>query len=194
MESNEIIQLIKQRNEKGLNCLYDQYSAALNGIAFRILYSEKLAEEVIQEVFLKIWNKIDQYDENKSTLFTWMSRIARNSALDIKRLKKFQHVQNTDSLDLGKHNIGSSRLDDAGLDTSALTAKLDKKHKMVLDYIYLEGYTHKETAEALQIPLGTVKTRIRNAISELRTVLQDEKHLFVGSSLFITIIILFLCL
>lgn len=90
METTELVRLLKVKDERGLAYLFDHYAAALNGIIFRIVLSDKLAEEILQQTFLKIWDKIDSYDADKSTLFTWMSRIARNSAIDAKRLKNMK--------------------------------------------------------------------------------------------------------
>lgn len=194
MDSTELVYKLKQKDEMALSYLYDNYSGALNGIISRILISESLAEEVLQQTFLKVWEKIEQYDAGKSTLFTWMSRIARNSAIDLKRLKKYEHLRKTDSLDLSIHNKQNSNMSLAGIDTESLISKLDAKHRLVIDYIYLNGFTQSETAKELQIPLGTVKTRLRNAISELRKILKDEKTLFIGAASIIVILISYLCL
>ena len=194
MESAEIVRLLRQRDEKGLSYLFDNYSGALNGIITRILKSEKLAEEVLQQSFMKIWDKIELYDESKSQLFTWMSRIARNTAIDVKRLKKFENLKNTDSLNLNIHNEQKNYMCQASMDVQSLISRLDDKHRNVLDHTYLYGYTQSETAKKLQIPLGTVKTRVRSAILELREILKEEKVLFVGSSILMIILIFVLCL
>lgn len=191
MNSLEIVKLIKQRDEKGLSYLYDNYSGSLNGIILRILNSEKLAEEVLQQTFLKIWDKIAQYDESKATLFTWMSRIARNSAIDIKRLKRTENLAHTDSLDLSIHNSRKEEINLAKIDADNLISKLDPKFEAVVSSIYLKGFTHKETAEALGIPIGTVKTRLRNGLLELRKQLKKETPLFLSITLLITLLICF---
>ena len=194
MTSKEIVRLLKLKDEKGLSYLYDNYSAALNGIIIRILKSDKLAEEVLQQTFLKIWNKIELYDDDKSQLFTWMSRIARNTAIDAKRLKKYENERNTYSLDLNIHNKLNSRMNMSSIDSESLISRLEAKYSEVLDCIYLNGYTQVETAKHLQIPLGTVKTRVRQSIMELREILKDEKVLFTGSFTAIAILITLLCL
>lgn len=194
MNTIEITRLLRSRDEKGLAYIYDHYSGALNGIIVRILRSEKLAEEVLQQTFLKIWDKIDLYDESKSQLFTWMSRIARNTAIDAKRLKKYEHLQNTCTFDLNKHDEKKNHIGLDGMDVQSLVSKLDEKHKIVLDYVYLNGYTQSETAEHLGIPLGTVKSRVRKAMVDLRGILNDEKVLFAGSFTTIIILILLVCL
>lgn len=193
MEVSEIIEKLKNKDEQALGYLFENYGPALNGIIMRILISEKLAEEVLLKTFLKIWDKIDQYDVSKSTLFTWMSQIARNSAIDVKRLKSYQNLQKTDTFKTEAHNLESIKINTASIDTKKLLDELDNKHRVVIDAIYLKGYTQSQAAEALNIPLGTVKTRLRNGIFELRRILKDEKNLFLGASLLIILIIAYLC-
>lgn len=194
MDTVEIIRLLKQKDEKALSYLYDHYAGALNGIIIRILKSDKLAEEVLQQTFMKIWDKIELYDEQKSRLFTWMSRIARNTALDEIRLKRNRISQKTHSLDLNIHNIQKNEISLAGMDVQSLIAQLDSKHKDVIDHTYLNGFTQKETAEKLDIPLGTVKTRVRSAILALREILKKEKVLFTGTSTLLILLISIICL
>lgn len=191
MELTELVRLLKVKDERGLSYLYDHYASALNGIINRIVLSDKLAEEILQQTFLKIWDKIESYDADKSTLFTWMSRIARNSAIDAKRLKKYENIQNTDSLDLSIHNKKTEYQATDSIDVKSLLLQIDEKYKTVLDHIYLQGYSHSEAAEILDLPLGTVKTRLRNGLQELRNYIGSEKNLFLSISLLISI---FLCI
>jgi len=180
MNVAEIITLLKNKDEAGLIYLYDNYAPALLGIIVRILQSEKAGEEVLQQTFLKIWEKIDTYDDTKGTLFTWMCKIARNSAIDQKRLIKFQHIQNTDSFEESIHNRKKEFINTASFDTDKILNFLDEPHKKVLDLIYLQGYSHTQASEKLGIPLGTVKTRLRNGTLKLRQMLKNEKQLFVN--------------
>ncbi|NNF34992.1 MAG: RNA polymerase sigma factor [Saprospiraceae bacterium] len=180
--------MIKARDEKGLATLYDKYSAALLGIIIRIIGKREVAEEILQQTFLKIWDGIDKYDASKSTLFTWMSTIARNSAIDKRRLVSYQNQNKTDDLDTHVSLVGNTSTKTHHIDVTQLNKLLDEKYKIVLDYVYLQGYSQSEAAEALEIPLGTVKTRIRQAIKILRDELKNEKNLFIG--LLILIIIL----
>lgn len=194
MEASEIIRRLKLKEEKALTYLFDNYAAALNGIILRILKSEKLAEEVLQQTFLKIWDKIDLYDESKSRLFTWMSSIAKNTALDVKRLKKYENDQNTYSLDVNLEVEQKIQLSSASIDAQYLIGQLGEKYGAVIECIYLNGYTQSETASELNIPLGTVKTRARSAILDLRDMLKDEKMLFTAAVSSLVILIVLLCL
>lgn len=130
------------------------------------------------------------YDNNKSTLFTWVSSIARNSAIDQVRLKSFSNLQKTDSLDNTVYDINITNLKTDGIDVEALMSKLDDKYKIVLDMMYLKGYSQSEISKKLDIPLGTIKTRVRSALGILRKELVNEKSLFFGIFLFILILFL----
>lgn len=185
MSVEEIIALLKNKDEAGLIYLYDHYAPALLGIIVRILQSEKAGEEVLQQTFLKIWEKIDTYKNSKGTLFTWMCKIARNTAIDQKRLIKFQQAQNTESFEESIHNRKCDFINTASFDANKILNFLDEAHKQVLDHVYLQGYSHTQTAKKLNIPLGTVKTRLRNGTLKLRAMLKNEKQLFVNFLLLI---------
>lgn len=109
-----------------------------------------------------------------------MSVIARNTALDQKRLKTFQDRQKTISTDEIVYRPMTGTPEGAGIDAAALLGKLDSGYRIVLEYAYLKGYTQQEIADTLDIPLGTVKTRIRAAIGMLREELKGEKNYFLG--------------
>lgn len=162
--------------------MYDQYSDALYGIILRTINDEGFAEDVLQQTFVRIWNAIDQYDESRGALFTWMSTIARNLALDLRRLKSFEMRTKTDDLQTSVYisNTTSDPAGGAGIDTAKLLSAMDEKYRMVLEMMYLQGYTQAEIAEKLDLPLGTVKTRAKKAIDILREMLQGEKALFTG--------------
>jgi len=156
--------------------LYQQYSDALYGIILRILKRQEDAEEVLQVVFLKIWNNIDSYSETKATLFTWMAQIARNAAIDRSRLKSFEMDNNTRSFDVSESELKTDS-HVSGIDINALIKDMPEKYRLLIDKMFLQGYTQQEISDDLEIPLGTVKTRLREAISQLRDRLKDEKHL-----------------
>ncbi len=180
------------RNEAGLTLLYKYYSDSLYGIAYRILNKKAFAEDAIQQSFLKIWNNIDQYDPNKSTLFTWMVRIVKNTSIDIRRLKSFQKEEKSETLDVHVHNTKQSHIDTDSIDVTNMIEGLDEKYAFVLEYLYLRGYTQSELADEFDMPLGTIKTRVKKGIEILRTKLGKEKKLFLGSFTLTLIIILLL--
>lgn len=182
-ENVELMTQIKQGHEGALKTLYRKYAGALLHQVQKIIADQEAAEEILQDVFVKIWKKAGQYDENRSRLFTWMSQIARNTAIDTARLVSFQRNKETDSLDT-LVNIDAqlpakafNKIPDVGL--QQVISKIDPEHRELIEYLYFRQYTQKETAEALGIPLGTVKTRLRKAISVLREILTPEQMLFL---------------
>jgi len=179
---------IKEKDQNGLLFFYDNYANALMGIIVRIVHSEQLGEEVLQETFMKVWTKIDSYDSTKSTFYTWMARIARNTAIDVARLKKNKYQRDTLSLDPAIHD-SKVTIDHSKLDIEKLTKKLDEKYKIVLDYVYLMGYSHSEAAIKLDLPIGTVKTRLRKAILILREELKKEKTIFISAIILVMFLI-----
>ncbi len=156
--------------------LYTHYADTLYGIIFRILQKQEESEEVLQSVFLKIWNNIESYNETKATLFTWMAQVARNAAIDKKRLKSYEMSSNTSSIDQTNHHLVSDFVEHS-IDMKSLFKNMPEKYKILLDKMFLEGYTQQEISDELEIPLGTVKTRLRDAIITLRETLKNEKHL-----------------
>ncbi|ASZ11499.1 sigma-70 family RNA polymerase sigma factor [Chitinophaga pendula] len=171
----ELVQGLKARDQKVFGYLYDHYSPALYGVILKVLNEENIAGDALQEVFLKIWRNIDRYDNEKGRLFTWMLNIARNTAIDILRSKSFkldqkiQDIGNDVHLYTGHLAVYQS-VDHLGL--SKVLEKLNKEQRAIIDLAYYKGCTQEEIAKVLEIPLGTVKTRMRNAIMHLRTILK----------------------
>ncbi|RZS71144.1 RNA polymerase sigma factor [Pseudobacter ginsenosidimutans] len=164
----ELVDALKMRIGKAFGYLYDHYSAALNGVIMDILQDEEAAGDVLQEVFIKIWKQIEQYDATKGRLFTWMFNIARNAAIDATRRKEWQTKKQRYSVneytflpDKSPHPS-----EDAGL--RRLIQSLKAEYKVLIELSYFQGYTQEEIAEILKLPLGTVKTRMRTAILLLK--------------------------
>jgi RNA polymerase sigma factor (sigma-70 family) len=169
----ELVALLQQRNEQGFAYLYDNYSGALFGIVNGIITDKEIANDVLQNVFVNIWRKIDSYDASKGRLFTWMLNIARNASIDEIRSKGFRDSQKNqpleDNVDVASTSVGPN-IDDVGL--RKVLSKLKGELRLLVDMSYFQGYTHEEISNALDIPLGTVKTRIRSALIQLRTMIQ----------------------
>jgi len=190
MDANELAIKLQKGDQMALKYLYDHYAQALLGIIYRIIDCRDTSEEILQETFVKIWSNMDKYDSTKSRLFTWMSRIARNTAIDKRRSKNFENNRSNISLDPSIHNSGVNGIDTSSMDIKRLTKDLDPKYSQVLEYVYLKGYSHADAAEALGIPKGTVKTRLRSSLKQLREVLKNEKALFIGAASIMGLIIL----
>lgn len=170
-EEHELVASLRTKNDEAFSYLYEHYSGALYGVIKQIVADAELSNDVLQETFVNIWRRIDTYDEAKGRLFTWMLNIARNAAIDKTRSKGFQQTQRVVPLD-GEVVQPSVRpgIDDYGL--KKLILKLKDEQRLLIDLSYFQGYTHEQIATALHIPLGTVKTRIRSALTQLRALMQ----------------------
>ncbi len=170
----ELIERLRNRDQSAFDYLYDHYSGALNSIVLRIVRNEDVAEEVLQDIFLKIWDRMATYDSSKGRLFTWMLNIARNQAIDKTRSKEMSQGRKTDDIDylvnkIDRQESAELRIEAIGL--KEVLTKLPEEQRFVIDQLYLKGYTQSEVAEEFGIPLGTVKTRTRMALKELRSIL-----------------------
>lgn len=163
--------MLRQKDNGAFSYLYDHYAGALHGIIKQIVLDAELANDVLQDVFVSIWKKIDTYDATKGRLFTWMLNIARNAAIDKTRSRAFQQGTRQQALDNAQAVADTERpgVDDYGL--KKVLFKLKEEQRMLIDLSYYQGFTHDQIAKALDIPLGTVKTRIRSALTQLRTLL-----------------------
>ena len=169
----ELVVLLKEQNNDAFNYLYDHYSGALFTIINQIVSDKDTASDVLQEVFVNIWRKIGTYDVTKGRLFTWMLNIARNAAIDKVRSKGYRDNQRTQPIAEGESGMAMSSnpvVNDVGLKKVLTT--LNEEYRKLIDLSYFQGFTHEEIAKMLGIPLGTVKTRIRTAISQLRTMIR----------------------
>ncbi len=171
IDEHSLIVRLKQKDKEALAYLYDHYVPALYGVINRIVKAEDVAEEVLQDTFIRIWDKIHSYDQDKGRLFTWMLNIARNLSIDKLRSKEFSRKNKTDQLENNVSLINSDayveqNIQDTGL--RDLLRSLSPEQQMIVNLIYFEGYTHTEVSEEFDIPLGTVKTRLRSALIRLR--------------------------
>jgi RNA polymerase sigma factor (sigma-70 family) len=171
----ELVSLLKSRDRQAYSYLYDNYAGALYGLIMKVLNNEETAKDVLQEVFVKIWRSIDSYDAEKGRLYTWMLNIARNSAIDVLRSLRFNQEKKTSGLEHDVYNNESNlsnviKTDQMGL--KKLVNDLKDEHREIIDLAYFKGYTQQEISEELNIPLGTVKTRSRNALIQLKNLMK----------------------
>lgn len=170
----ELVGALKERDNQAYSYLYDNYSGALYSIILQIVQNTELASDVLQEVFINIWRKIETYDASRGRLFTWMLNITRNASIDTLRSKGFQNSQKnqvlSENVSIMSGQVTQTNTDNIGLKKTL--AKLKPEHRTLIELAYFKGYTHEEIAQIEDIPLGTVKTRIRNALLQLREYLQ----------------------
>lgn len=175
MSQEEIVTLLLKKDDKAYSTLYDMYAKSLFAVIINLINDREEAEDVLQEVFIKIWKNIDTYNESKGRFYTWMINIARNSAIDKLRSKNFNKSKKNLSTDNFVHLLDESnksvfKIDAIGI--QEFIQKLKPKCIALIDLLFFKGYTQQEASEALEIPLGTVKTQNRNCINDLRIFLK----------------------
>lgn len=154
--------------------LYSATSAKLFGICLRILKERPLAEEALQEVYMKIWRGAQRYDSGKGKPITWMARIAHNHAIDRLRALKPTGLDLDEVLDLADSNPGPEQNAIANDNTRAMNAcldELDEAHAHVIRMAYLDGYTYDEISAENATPVNTIKTWVRRSLSKLKDCL-----------------------
>ena len=165
----ELVAALKARDDQAFSYLYDHYSGALFSVILPIVKLPESASDVLQEVFVNIWRKIGTYDPIKGRLFTWMLNISRNASIDMLRSKNYQNSQKNQEITdtVYRHDqVTQTSIDSIGL--SKFLGKLRPEQRVLIELAYFKGYTHDEISQIEDIPLGTVKTRIRNALLQLR--------------------------
>ncbi len=171
LTEDELVFSLRNREKIAIEALYDMYSSSLYGVISRIIVDTAAAEDVLQETFVKIWHSFSSYSTEKGRLFTWMVNIARNLAIDKLRSKDFKNQNKNQELENNVTFIDEQRntvYKPELLGIKDLVQTLKPEQKSILELVYFKGYTHVEAADELGIPLGTIKTRLRMAIVELR--------------------------
>jgi len=177
-----LLRRISARDTDALSRLYDLYSKYLYTIIFFILKDSNESEDLLQEVYLQIWEKIDSYDEALGNPLAWITRITRNKAIDRLRSKGFKKRAeetdidrvfdiSSDSRDSNPEDVTSASFEKTEI-TNALKS-LTENQRDLIEFAYFRGYSQSELAEHFNIPLGTVKTRMRAAMILLREKLKN---------------------
>jgi RNA polymerase sigma-70 factor (ECF subfamily) len=174
MQLDLLVSKFQQKDVKAFETLYNMYSESMHGVIYNIVRDNEIAEEIMQDVFIKAWHKADSYSTSKGRFFTWILNIARNAAIDKTRSKDFKNANKNLNADffvdiLQNHESLDAKTDAIGV--AAFVTKLADKCKKVIELLYFKGYTQKEASKTLKMPIGTIKTRNRNCIGELRKML-----------------------
>lgn len=173
MQLETLIENFQQKDEKAFESLYNMYSSNIHGVIYNIVRDQDIAEEIMQDVFIKAWHNASSYSAEKGRFFTWILNIARNAAIDKTRSKSFKNAkQNLNAqffVDILQNSENLNEKTDA-IGIGKFVSKLAKKCIEVIELLYFKGYTQKEASEALDMPIGTIKTRNRNCINELRAI------------------------
>jgi len=170
---SELVTLLKERQQNAFGYLYDNYSGSLYSVILSIITDRDLASDVLQEVFVKIWRQIETYDATKGRLFTWMMNITRNASIDTLRSKGYQNnQQNRELTDAVYESVGSVSTNTDKIGLRQLVYKLKQEYRVLVELAYFQGYTQEEISKIMDIPLGTVKTRLRSALIQLRELVK----------------------
>ena len=162
---------LRAQDRHTVEYLYAKYSRALFTVISRVIADKDIAEEIFHDAFIKITQRIDSYNESKGRLYTWMAIICRNAALDKLKSKEYSKKSKTNSIDEVVYGLqadsGTVQQID-GIGVRELLVKLNEDQRFIIECIYFKGFTHSEISEEFDIPLGTVKSRIRAAINVLK--------------------------
>jgi RNA polymerase sigma-70 factor (ECF subfamily) len=167
LEELTLINQLKSRDEGALSTIYDKYSGALYGVIIRMCRNEALAQDLLQETFVKIWQKSASYDPEKGRFYTWAYRIARNTALNSIRNRP-ELIQNQD---LSVYMNKEDDQDNPEIDVLRLNGtlkQLEAHHQKAIELVYFKGMTHREAHKEMGVPLGTFKSYVRQALTNLR--------------------------
>jgi RNA polymerase sigma factor (sigma-70 family) len=175
MQLDILVENFKQKDVKAFEALYNMYKSSMHGVIYNIIRDHDIAEEVMQDVFVKAWNNANSYSAEKGRFFTWILNIARNAAIDKTRSKSYKNSNKNLNAEffvdiLHDHDNLDTKTDALGI--KKFVSKLADKCIEVIELLYFKGYTQKEASETLNMPIGTIKTRNRNCINELRLMLK----------------------
>ncbi len=170
---NDLIAQAQSGSKNAFAEIYNRYAAAVSGIIFRFTQSRESSEDLLQDSFVRIWKNIGSYDPAKGSFFTWIVRIARNTVIDHMRSKEFksQQIQKHFLFEIYEEKALTDNEDRIQL--NSLVAKLEPQCRQIIDLVYIWGFSQDEVSRMLNIPLGTVKSRSRNAVRQLRKMIQS---------------------
>lgn len=159
------IEQLLNGDERALYLLYNKYSGALYGVILRMCGDEDIAQDLLQESFIKIWKNIGGYDSKKGKFYTWAYRIAKNTTLN--SLRKSTPLIQTDDLSVYESKNPETDIKDYS-DLNGLLAELEPQHQKAINLVYFKGLTHQEAHKEMNVPLGSFKSYIRQALLKLR--------------------------
>lgn len=173
-DDRQLVVLLRERPAEGIAQLYDQYGRLVFSMALRVVQDHGVAEEITQDVFVRCWRSIDRYNADRGSLASWLLTIAHHRAIDVLRSRQGKEM---------RHAVSDQRLEllatsDPALDEALMRDEVQQAlgtlpaaQREVIELIYWAGLTRREIADHLDVPLGTVHTRIRLGIDKLRSVL-----------------------
>lgn len=166
----EIVSLLTKGDKKAITLLYDNYADALYGVIKKIISDDDTAQDVLQETFVKVWRYSKKYDASKAKLFTWLYRIAYNSAIDKVRSLKNKIEKEVQIETSSVYKVTTNSLNQDVLDIKKHLGSIDEKYQIVINALFFEGMTQQEASDELDIPLGTIKSRLKIGLRELKKI------------------------
>ena len=175
-----LLQQITERDQHAFLALYERYGNLVYSLALRVVRHQVMAEEVTQDVFLKVWQQPTRWNPALGQFSSWLLTITRNAGIDRLRKERRHWTPTQDQADLlgefGEETaVGENPYWYDGLILARLLQQLPPEQRLLIELAFYQGYTHSELAENLQLPLGTVKTRLRTGLQKLRG-LWEEAH------------------
>jgi RNA polymerase sigma-70 factor (ECF subfamily) len=169
--------MLQKQDKAAFDQLYRQYSGVLYGVIKKVVNDEQTAQDVLQEAFVKIWNNIKQYNPQKGRIYTWMLNVSRNAAIDKLRSKgeiMKGKIRGGEEVVYSNEGNMKTEQDTDTIGLKRMVAELKPEYYNIVSLAYFKGYTLDEISKTLNIPLGTVKTRMRHAMQLLRQKFSDN--------------------
>lgn len=179
-----LVEALESRDERAIETLYDRYGDYVYSVCIRMVGDMQLAEDLSQEVFLRLWRRPDLYDVSRGRFVTWLLSVARNRAIDERRSRgrRFRHESPpSDTTEEVLETAPGEEVRDIAIVSEERVvvqralATLPPEQRLAIQLAYFGGYTQQEIAQGLRQPLGTVKTRIRLGLQKLRQLLIDQQ-------------------
>ena len=170
----ELVLRLQSRDPHAMGDLYDRYGRIMYSLIFRIVRNTSVAEDLVQETFLRVWNRVHGFDPEKGALSPWVLAVARNRAIDYLRSVDGRMAENAFELEKMEHPVVFADFDSGILNMDRVRMlkeafqKLTPNQRIALELAYYEGLSQTEMAERMKQPLGTIKTWVRSALKILR--------------------------
>jgi len=170
----QIVILLKDGDKRAINLLYENYSDTLFGVISKVISDKDLAQDALQETFIKVWKKAKTYDPKKAKLFTWLYRIAYNTAIDKVRSRSNKTSKEVQIESSNVYKLTTKSLNQDVIDIKTHLKRIDEKYQTVINALFFEGLTQQEASDELNIPLGTIKSRLKIGLRELKKIYDPE--------------------
>ncbi|WP_246938864.1 RNA polymerase sigma factor [Bacillus pinisoli] len=179
LDDKDLYVRVLRQEKSALEQLYIRYEKLIYSFSYRMMQDTGLAEEVTQEVFIKLWRGLGQYDESKGKFSSWLLTMTRNTAIDLLRKRKRENVvelEDRDALQSPEESVEDLvEWKEKGEDIRAAVNTLKEDQQVIINLFYFKGYTQQKISDLCNIPLGTVKGRLRLALKHIRTYLEKER-------------------